>query len=101
MNFSFPGQHKCDTKRNSSIPNDVIVAPEGVSGIECGHHGDQSVGPISFTFPTPSGITESNATAMCRSGIESSKVYIVCKEEMGNTFPVDGFVHQCVEDVKV
>ena len=104
IHIYFPGQPECDRRRNSSAPNDVIVLPEGIDDVKCDKDDNANVTPeppVVPSFPTPSNITEANATSWCRSELEGSGVYVVCKDQMGKAFPVDDFVYQCVEDVKV
>ena len=97
----FSGQPWCDNKRNKTTSNDVIILPYSVDQ-SCGENTQsQTFTPLIPSFPTAQGLTEANVTDLCRDGLEGSDLYKVCKKEMGNNFPINGFIDQCVEDSKV
>merc|ERR1712072_1382970 len=98
-NYVFPGQTKCNKKREEKNDPNSEELPDKTNDPDAGLPKDpEKFKPVIPKWPTPTGKKEKDVKKHCEAKIKVSATYKSCRRVLGVRFSIKGAVEQCVAD---
>merc|ERR1712072_366043 len=99
INYVFPGQTKCNKKREEKDDPNSEELPDKTNDPDAGLPKDpEKFKPVIPKWPTPTGKKEKDVKKHCEAKIKVSATYKSCRRVLGVRFSIKGAVEQCVAD---